>query len=63
MHGLFDAGKSSTIAPFIEFTMECVSLKFEEPKLTGSQEVVTMGCVDVGNGQVDDCRLGWMTDL
>ena len=62
-HGLFDAGKSSTIAPFIEFTTECVGLEFEEPKLAGSQEVVTTGCMDVGDGQVDDRRLGWMTNL
>ena len=45
---------TSTVVPFIEFTAERIGLQFERPKLAGSEEVVTMGCVNMSNQQVDD---------
>ena len=46
--------RTSTVAPFIEFTAERIGLQFEGPKLMGSEEVVTTGCVNMSNRRVDD---------
>ena len=46
--------RTSTVAPFIEFTAEHIGLQFEQPKLAGSEEVVMMGCVNMSNQRVDD---------
>ena len=46
--------RTSTVTPFIEFTVEHIGLQFEQPKLAGSEEVVMMGCVNMSNQQVDD---------
>ena len=61
--GLVDAGKARAVAPFVELAAEGVGLELEETELAGSEGAVPAGRVDVGDGGVDDGRLGGAADL
>lgn len=62
-HRLFDAGESSTVAPFVELAAEGVRLGLDETELAGGEHAVTTRGVDVRDGAVDDARLGRAADL
>lgn len=48
----FDAGEGCTVSPFVEFAAEGVRFKFYETELTGCEEAMAPGSVDVSDRRV-----------
>lgn len=61
--GLLDTGNTSTFTPLIELAAEGVCLEFEKAELTGGEETMAAGGMDVGDGRVDYGGLGGASDL
>ena len=61
--GFLDTGKTSPVAPFVEFAAESIALGLEKAEFAGGEHAVTAGGVDVGDGAVDDRALGGAADL
>jgi len=61
--GFFHTGNSRAITPFVEFTAESVCFVLEESKFAGCEGAMAPGCVDVGDGRVDDGGFGGAPDL
>jgi len=60
--GILETGEARSIAPLVQFATEGFGFGLECAKLTGSDQPVTAGSVNVGNRGVDDSRLGGATD-
>lgn len=59
----FKTREAGTVSPDVDLTMESIGLNLHGAKLTGGQETMAAGSMDMGDGRVYDGRLGRATNL